>query len=78
MATRSLRSCDTCGVEERSGKRPIVVLRLDIKRSDGLRTVGDMCVSCLDDMASRFNLVHTAKRRRNAFKVTPFEEIPQG
>lgn len=75
MASRTIKSCDNCG---RDGTEKFPVIGLDIKRSDGARTVGDLCVKCLDKMAADYGLNHTARRRRTEFKITPIDEIPRG
>ena len=75
MASRTIRTCDSC---RRDGTDKAPVVSVDIKRSDGVRTVGDLCLRCLDKMASEYGLSHTARRRRTEFKVTPIDEIPRG
>lgn len=73
MATRSVKMCDNCGKDERLPNRPVLIL--DIKRSDGLRTTGELCLDCLNRMAKEYGLVHTARQRRAGFKVTPIDAI---
>lgn len=73
MATRSVKMCDSCGKDEGLPNRP--VLALDIKRSDGLRTTGELCLDCLTKMAKDYNLTHTARQRRSGFKVTAIDQI---
>jgi hypothetical protein len=75
MASRTIKSCDNCG---RDGTEKVPVVGVDFKRSDGIRTVGDLCTKCLDKMATEYGLTQTARRRRTEFKVTPIDEIPRG
>lgn len=75
MATRSVKLCDHCGKDERLPNRP--VLALDIKRSDGLRTTGELCLPCLNEMANTYGLVHTTRQRRTSFKVTSMDEVAE-
>jgi len=66
MAIVPTRLCDKCGWTETKA-RPVI--HFDAKRTDGLRTVGDLCTKCLRDMEKQFNLTETKKRRRSTFTV---------
>lgn len=66
MATIPVRLCDACGVTE-STKREVI--HIDAKRSDGKRTVGDLCTKCLNVMERDFGLNTTNKKRRQSFQV---------
>ncbi len=75
MASRTIKTCDKCG---RDGTEKAPVVGIDFKRTDGVRTTGDLCVRCLEKMAAEYGLSHTARRRRTPFKVTAIDEIPRG
>jgi hypothetical protein len=66
MAVIPTRLCDACGTIE-SAKREVV--HIDAKRSDGLRTVGDLCTRCIESMEKQFGLSTTNKKRRSTFQV---------
>lgn len=74
VAVRSIRMCDACGKDESKNNK---VLGIDIKRTDGVRTTGDLCQSCLGKMAEQYHLGHTSRQRRTPFKVVEFDEIPR-
>jgi len=45
------------------------VIQIDIKRSDGYRTIGDLCTKCLTSLEKEFGLQTTNKKRRSTFTV---------
>lgn len=73
MGSKVIKTCDNCGKDEKLPNRPVLIL--DIKRSDGLRTTGELCLDCLNRMAKDYGLTHTARQRRAGFKVTSLDEI---
>ena len=66
MAVIPTRQCDRCGAIE---NKKIVVVLLDAKRSDGLRTIGDLCTKCLTTMEREYGLSSTERKRRSSFTV---------
>lgn len=66
MAIVPTRLCDGCGVVESEKKE---VIHIDAKRSDGKRTVGDLCTKCMNELEKAFGLQTTEKKRRSSFEV---------
>ena len=66
MAVIPTRQCDCCGAIE---SKKTVVVHIDAKRSDGLRTIGDLCTKCLAAMERDYGLSSTERRRRSSFAV---------
>jgi len=66
MAVIPTRLCDACGAVETANK---AVIQIDIKRSDGYRTIGDLCTKCLTSLEKEFGLQTTNKKRRSTFTV---------
>lgn len=66
MAVIPTRQCDACKKVE--GKN-LTVVHLDMKRSDGLRTIGDLCHPCLARMEKDYGLASTEKKRRKSFTI---------
>lgn len=73
MAVEEIRRCDAC--QSRSTKRN-PVLHVEFKRSDGKRTIGDLCVTCLRGLETSYGLSTVDKRLHHTFKVVNVEDIP--
>ena len=73
MVVLQVRQCDHCGKKE---TRAVPVLAIEFKRSDGKRTIGDLCIKCLADMEAAFHLSTTTKVKHHAFTITDPKDIP--
>lgn len=72
MGQKVTRVCDSCGKGETANR---AVLSIDFKRSDGMRTTGDLCTACLGRMEKEFGLSSTTRQRRTPYKVTDPSEL---
>lgn len=76
MANVITKMCDCCGKTESPNRK---VLGIDFKRSDGIRTTGDLCTTCLSRMSRDYGLTDTTRQRRTPFTVTPIDQVkPNG